>query len=115
MIEWVPGLGADTVHISLAFKGEKIFLGNRKIVDKKTTRLASTFRMVFMKERNRDVESGSVVFVWRACFSQNRFSGIEPQVFRVVGEGTGVEVEDNVIQSSIPVLQLCYFAAKKNN
>ena len=113
MIERVPGLGSDPVHISLSFKSEKIFLGNRKVIDKKTTRLTTPFRMVFMKERNWDIESGSVVLVWRACLGQNSFSGIEAEVLCVVGEGAGVEVEDDVVESSVPVFQLRNFATKK--
>ena len=115
MIERVPGLGSDPVHISLSFKSEKIFLRNRKVIDKKTTRFTAAFRMVFMKERNWDIESGSVVLVWRACLGQNRFSGIEAQVLCVVGEGARVEVEDDMVESSIPVLQLRYFATKKQS
>ena len=63
MIERVPSLRPDTVHVSLAFEGQKMFLGNREIVHENPARFTAEFGMTFLEEGYRDVEPGSVMLV----------------------------------------------------
>lgn len=102
VVEAVPRLTADAIHISLPLEREEVLLIPRELIRLQEPLVASFLRVTLVEQWKGDVEPLPEVLNGYARFGKDRLPKIEPQVLEIVWKCAGVEVKDYVVLPVVP-------------